>query len=133
MPNKNKKEKESPKAGKSGKSSKEGQDIIESEQTVTFHCGILAFDLAYFRVGLLTKQMKMKFSCSAKRYCLRAGATELEITTEKCHITFTVGIGSDYPADTPPLGQLAHPGPHSPRGTEQVLVQGRQVIPTKNT
>uniref|UniRef100_A0A8C8X2L1 Protein phosphatase 2 regulatory subunit B'gamma n=1 Tax=Panthera leo TaxID=9689 RepID=A0A8C8X2L1_PANLE len=31
MPNKNKKEKESPKAGKSGKSSKEGQDIIESE------------------------------------------------------------------------------------------------------
>uniref|UniRef100_A0A8D1SZ80 Serine/threonine-protein phosphatase 2A 56 kDa regulatory subunit n=1 Tax=Sus scrofa TaxID=9823 RepID=A0A8D1SZ80_PIG len=32
MPNKNKKEKESPKAGKSGKSSKEGQDIIESEQ-----------------------------------------------------------------------------------------------------
>uniref|UniRef100_A0A8C0M4Z5 Serine/threonine-protein phosphatase 2A 56 kDa regulatory subunit n=1 Tax=Canis lupus familiaris TaxID=9615 RepID=A0A8C0M4Z5_CANLF len=33
MPNKNKKEKESPKAGKSGKSSKEGQDIIESEGT----------------------------------------------------------------------------------------------------
>uniref|UniRef100_A0A2K5DEC2 Protein phosphatase 2 regulatory subunit B'gamma n=1 Tax=Aotus nancymaae TaxID=37293 RepID=A0A2K5DEC2_AOTNA len=32
MPNKNKKEKESPKAGKSGKSSKEGQDTIESEQ-----------------------------------------------------------------------------------------------------
>ncbi|XP_062948203.1 serine/threonine-protein phosphatase 2A 56 kDa regulatory subunit gamma isoform isoform X3 [Cynocephalus volans] len=31
MPNKNKKEKESPKAGKSGKSSKEGQDTIESE------------------------------------------------------------------------------------------------------
>ncbi|XP_057589954.1 serine/threonine-protein phosphatase 2A 56 kDa regulatory subunit gamma isoform isoform X4 [Hippopotamus amphibius kiboko] len=31
MPNKNKKEKESPKAGKSGKSSKEGQDILESE------------------------------------------------------------------------------------------------------
>lgn len=31
MPNKNKKEKESPKAGKSGKGSKEGQDIIESE------------------------------------------------------------------------------------------------------
>ena len=51
----------------------------------------------------------------------------------RCHITFTVGIGSGYPADTPPLGQLAHPGPHSPRGTEQVLVQGRQVIPTKNT
>ena len=51
----------------------------------------------------------------------------------RCHITFTVGIGSGYPADTPPLGQLAHPGPHSPRGTEQVLVQGRQVIPTENT
>ena len=51
----------------------------------------------------------------------------------RCHITFTVGIGSGYPADTPPLGQLAHPGPHSPRGTEQVLVQGRQVILTKNT
>uniref|UniRef100_A0A2K6MVW4 Protein phosphatase 2 regulatory subunit B'gamma n=1 Tax=Rhinopithecus bieti TaxID=61621 RepID=A0A2K6MVW4_RHIBE len=32
MPNKNKKEKESPKAGKSGKSSKEGQDTVESEQ-----------------------------------------------------------------------------------------------------
>uniref|UniRef100_A0A2K6CGR6 Protein phosphatase 2 regulatory subunit B'gamma n=1 Tax=Macaca nemestrina TaxID=9545 RepID=A0A2K6CGR6_MACNE len=47
MPNKNKKEKESPKAGKSGKSSKEGQDTVESE-------------------------------C----YCLRPGATELEITTE---------------------------------------------------
>uniref|UniRef100_A0A8C4PF40 Serine/threonine-protein phosphatase 2A 56 kDa regulatory subunit n=1 Tax=Equus asinus asinus TaxID=83772 RepID=A0A8C4PF40_EQUAS len=31
MPNKNKKEKESPKAGKSGKSSKEGQDVVESE------------------------------------------------------------------------------------------------------
>ncbi|XP_043778642.1 serine/threonine-protein phosphatase 2A 56 kDa regulatory subunit gamma isoform isoform X1 [Cervus elaphus] len=31
MPNKNKKEKESPKPGKSGKSSKEGQDIIDSE------------------------------------------------------------------------------------------------------
>ena len=38
------------------------------------------------------------------------------------HVTFTVSIGSGYPADTPPLGQLAHPGPHNPRGTEQVLV-----------
>uniref|UniRef100_A0A8C5YHV6 Protein phosphatase 2 regulatory subunit B'gamma n=1 Tax=Microcebus murinus TaxID=30608 RepID=A0A8C5YHV6_MICMU len=31
MPNKNKKEKETPKAGKSGKSSKEGQDTGEPE------------------------------------------------------------------------------------------------------
>uniref|UniRef100_A0A2K6RBC8 Serine/threonine-protein phosphatase 2A 56 kDa regulatory subunit n=1 Tax=Rhinopithecus roxellana TaxID=61622 RepID=A0A2K6RBC8_RHIRO len=36
MPNKNKKEKESPKAGKSGKSSKEGQDTVESEVTKLF-------------------------------------------------------------------------------------------------
>uniref|UniRef100_A0A2K6EER1 Serine/threonine-protein phosphatase 2A 56 kDa regulatory subunit n=1 Tax=Propithecus coquereli TaxID=379532 RepID=A0A2K6EER1_PROCO len=34
MPNKNKKEKETPKAGKSGKSSKEGQDAVEPEVTV---------------------------------------------------------------------------------------------------
>ncbi|XP_037687773.1 serine/threonine-protein phosphatase 2A 56 kDa regulatory subunit gamma isoform isoform X2 [Choloepus didactylus] len=32
MPNKSKKEKDSPKAGKSGKSSREGQDTVESEQ-----------------------------------------------------------------------------------------------------
>uniref|UniRef100_A0A8C6BRF2 Protein phosphatase 2 regulatory subunit B'gamma n=2 Tax=Cetacea TaxID=9721 RepID=A0A8C6BRF2_MONMO len=68
MPNKNKKEKESPKAGKSGKSSKEGQDIIESE-----------------------------------RYCLRAGATELEITTENTEM-----LGPSLLPPKDPRGNMAY-------------------------
>uniref|UniRef100_A0A8C0M8S1 Protein phosphatase 2 regulatory subunit B'gamma n=2 Tax=Canis lupus familiaris TaxID=9615 RepID=A0A8C0M8S1_CANLF len=65
MPNKNKKEKESPKAGKSGKSSKEGQDIIESE-------------------------------------CYRAGATELEITTENTEM-----VGPSLLPHKDPRGNMA--------------------------
>ena len=49
------------------------------------------------------------------------------------HVTFTVSVGSGYPVDAPLLGQLAHPGLPSQRGAEQVLVQGREVIPTEKT